>query len=76
MAFALIAALVGLALGVISLVLRPSGKKQRPDELQQLEAPTSGEGKFAIVVFGEIEVEAPNVIWYGDRYVRVHEEKV
>ena len=65
--------IIGIVLQVISYILTPRPKGPKPDEVKDLEAPTSDAGRPMPVVFGTLTVKSPNCLWYGQvkKYVWV-----
>jgi hypothetical protein len=51
---------------VLAVALAPKPPVPKAPELSEVEAPTAEEGKPIGVVFGEVWVRSPNVVWYGD----------
>jgi len=70
--FAIIAAIAAVATAVVSFVLRPKKKRQQPNEFNDLESPTSGEGRHIMVVMGTAKIKSPNVMAYMDKNSFVH----
>lgn len=66
--------LIGLALTVVSVLLRPRPKMTQPSQARDFEAPTADAGRSVPVVFGTLTVKGVNVVWNGDTATR--EEKV
>jgi hypothetical protein len=58
--------LIGLALLIIGYFIMPKPKAPKPDEVQQLEAPTASAGKQAPVIFGDKLYKEANFNWYGN----------
>ena len=50
---------------LISYALRPKPEAQPPAALEDFQAPTAEEGRPIPVIFGEVLVESPNVVWFG-----------
>lgn len=76
MAFWLILAVVAIGLSIASIALRPHPKRTQPDETKELESPTAGEGHYIPVVWGDVTLEAPNVLWWGDKSTVTYKEKL
>lgn len=57
---------VGVALAVLSYVLRPKPPGPKPPSIDEVKAPTAEAGKPIPVVFGSVTIESPNTLWYGD----------
>lgn len=51
---------------VVSIALAPKPPRPKPAALDEIDAPTAEEGRSIGVVFGEVTVRSPNVVWYGD----------
>lgn len=51
---------------IISYALTPKPPQPKPAALSDFDAPTAEEGRAVPVVFGEVWLKAPNVLWYGD----------
>ena len=69
----LINLLIGLALQVIGFLLMPKPATQKPDEVRDMDDPTAEGGRPIPVVFGEVEVHAVNIVWFGDKSTTVRE---
>lgn len=65
--------LVSLILSVVAYVIAPKPKKDAPEELKDLEVPTSESGRPIPVVFGDITVKSPNILWFGEKRTEVKE---
>jgi predicted phage tail protein len=65
--------LISLALQVVSFLLTPRAKTNKPDTVQDLESPTAESGRPVPVIFGTIPVDSPNILWYGEKSTK--EEK-
>jgi hypothetical protein len=50
----------------ISVAMRPKPQSQKPPSLAELSVPTAEEGREVLVIFGEVWVDDPNVLAYGD----------
>lgn len=55
---------------VLSIALSPKPQKPRSAALDDFEFPTAEEGRPIPVIFGEVDITGPNVLWYGDLDVR------
>lgn len=58
-----------VASALISAVLAPSpqaGEDAKAKGLDEAEIPTAEEGRSVSVIFGEVLIKSPNVVWYGD----------
>lgn len=64
----LVLTLVSVAFSVTSQLLapKPDIEDLKPSGLGDYDFPTSLESRYIPVVYGTTEVQAPNVIWYGD----------
>ena len=51
---------------IISYALAPKPPKPRPAALADFQAPTAEEGRSIPVVFGDVWLRGPNVLWFGD----------
>lgn len=60
--------LLGLALSIVSYMLMPKPKEQKPPEAQDLEDPTAEAGRPIPVVFGTVTVKGGNILYYGDKF--------
>lgn len=79
MAFGFIALVaVQLALFALSALLapKPDTEAARPAGLGDFQFPTATEGRALPIVWGTVEVRAPNVVWYGDLTVDEITEEV
>ena len=59
--------LIGFALAVVSYLLTPKPKVEKPAPATDMEGPTAEAGRPIPVVFGTITVKGLNVIWWGDK---------
>lgn len=61
---------VQIVIGVVSLVLSamlaPKPQNPKPGGLGDIKVPQAKEGGSIPVLFGTRDIEAPNVVWYGD----------
>jgi len=55
---------------IISIALTPKPKKPKAAALEDFEFPTAEEDRSIPVVFGEIDISGPNVVWYGDLNIK------
>jgi len=59
-----------VAVFVVSLVVAyatmPKPQNAKPAGFDELKAPTAEEGREIPVLFGTRDINAPNVVWYGD----------
>ena len=51
---------------IISAALAPKPKPPKPASITDFDLPTAQEGREIPVVFGEVWITGPNVLWYGD----------
>lgn len=51
---------------LISTALAPKPPQPKPAALEDFSVPTAEEGRPIPVVFGEVWITGPNVLWYGD----------
>ncbi|MFC3724410.1 hypothetical protein [Neoaquamicrobium sediminum] len=59
--------IIGLGLMILGYVLMPKPKLDKPDEVTEMDSPTSEAGKPITVIFGDITVTSPNFLWWGDK---------
>ena len=59
--------LVGVALMVLSFIISPKPKPEKPEASRDLENPTAEAGRPIPVVFGTLYVKGGNVIDYMDK---------
>lgn len=50
----------------VASALAPKPQQPKPAALEDFDAPTAEEGRAIPVVFGDVWITGPNVIWYGD----------
>lgn len=50
---------------IIAILFMPKPKTSEPSK-QDFEATTASEGEAIPVVFGTVDISAPNLVWYGD----------
>lgn len=55
---------------ILSIALSPRPQKPKSAAIDDFEFPTAEEGRPIPVVFGEVDITGPNVLWYGDLRVR------
>lgn len=51
---------------IVSYALGPKPPKPRPAALEDFDIPVAEEDRPIPVVFGEVEITGPNVLWYGN----------
>ncbi len=51
---------------LIQIALTPKPRAENAQAASDFSAPVAEEGRPIPVVFGEVLIEAPNVVWYGD----------
>jgi len=51
---------------VVAYATMPKPQSTPPPGLNELNVPTAEEGREIPVLFGTRELNAPNVVWYGD----------
>lgn len=51
---------------VLAYVFMPKPQQQKPPGMGEVTAPTAEVGRSIAVLFGERDIEGPNVVWYGD----------
>jgi hypothetical protein len=71
----LVAALISLAISVISYVLMPQPKAPKPESVKDLETPTAEAGREIPVVFGTMTIKSPNCLWFGEKRKATYEVK-
>lgn len=64
---------IAVVLAVASYALAPKPKTSRNPQSQDLREPTAEAGKPVGVVFGEMTIVSPNVLYYGDIAKRQYE---
>lgn len=62
--------LISIALNVVAYALMPRPRSGKSESVQDLENPTAEAGKPLPVIFGEITIKDPNVLWYGDKMTK------
>jgi hypothetical protein len=62
--FAYVAVL--LISAVVAMALAPKPKPPTAAALNDFQAPTAEEGRAVPVIFGDVWVTGPNVVWFGD----------
>lgn len=67
--------IVGLILNIISYLLAPKPKQAKPAAAQDLEDPTAEAGRPIMVVFGDMTIKSPNVLWFGEKRTRRYKVK-
>lgn len=51
---------------LIQYAVGPKPKPPKPASITDFDVPTAEEGREIPVVFGEVWITGPNVLWYGD----------
>lgn len=51
---------------VISMFTAPKPVTPKPATLDSFDMPTAEPGRNLPIIFGEVLMEDPNVVWYGD----------
>lgn len=54
----------------LSIALAPKPPKPKAAALEDFEFPTAEEGRPIPVIFGEVDITGPNVLWYGNLRVQ------
>lgn len=67
--------LISMALNVVAYLLMPKPKAAKPEAAKDMDGPTADAGRPIPVIFGEITVKGPNVLWYGNKYFRSYQVK-
>lgn len=68
MAFPLLGALlISVAISAVSYLIMPKPKGPKPEQMREMDSPTAEAGIAIPVIFGEVEIHAPNVMWHGDK---------
>lgn len=53
----------------------PKPQSQPPPNIKSINLPTADPSRDIPVIFGTVDIEAPNVVWYGDMVVEpIYEE--
>lgn len=60
---------------VLQAVLAPKPTGPKALSITDFDVPTAEEGRPIPVVFGEVLVKGPNVVWYGDLYSKKIKKK-
>lgn len=55
---------------ILSIALAPKPKAPKSASIEDFSFPTAEEGRAIPVVFGDIEITGPNVLWYGDLSIK------
>jgi hypothetical protein len=64
-----------VAMLILSFVLMPKPQTQKPPGVNELTAPTAEVGREIPVLFGTRDMDAPNVVWYGDIKIKALKKK-
>ena len=59
--------IIGLAFMILGYVLMPKPKREKPDEVTEMEGPVAEAGMAIPKVFGDMHVKRPNYLWWGDK---------
>lgn len=62
--------IVAIVLYYVALTLAPKPKTEKPD-VEQITVPEASADKPIPVVFGEVEITSPNVVFWGDKWIEV-----
>ena len=54
----------------MSVAFQPKTPEPTPTALGDLDIPTAEPGRPIPVVFGDVVVRSPNIVWYGDLFTR------
>lgn len=60
----------------VASALAPKPKPPKAAAVEDFDAPTAEEGRAVPVIFGDVWVTGPNVVWYGDLRVTPIRKKV
>lgn len=71
----IVATLVSLAISVAAYMLAPKPKQPKPEAAKEMENPTADAGRPVPVVFGEVTIKGPNVLWFGDKSISSYKVK-
>lgn len=64
---ALFYAVILIATVALAFLMRPKGPPPpAPATLDDVQVPVAEEGKEIPVIFGTVDLEAPNIVWYGN----------
>lgn len=66
MAWVWFAVYLTVAVVAYAMVPKPKTQTQPPAGLGDFKVPTAEEGREIPVLFGTRDIDAPNVVWYGD----------
>jgi hypothetical protein len=61
--------LLGIGLQVVGYMLMPKPKQPKPPEATDMDAPTATAGRPVAVIFGELHITGPNILWWGQKYL-------
>jgi hypothetical protein len=67
--------LVAVALTAVQFLLMPKPKASKPEQVKDLEDPTSEAGRPVPVPFGTITIKGLNFLWYGEKSKRTYKVK-
>lgn len=70
--FQLAAFLINVA---ISILFAPKPPKITPADVDTKSIPTASADRPVPVVFGTVTIKGANVVWYGDKYLKVLKKK-
>jgi hypothetical protein len=59
--------LIGLAFEVVGYLIMPKVKTDKGQDVTDMDDPTAEGGRPIPVVFGELNVDGLNIIWFGDK---------
>lgn len=67
--------LVGVGLQILGYMLTPRPRGPKDPELTDIEDPTAEAGRPMQKVFGTKTVKSPNILYFGDKAIRVRKVK-
>lgn len=58
---------IGFGLLFIGYMLMPKPKPPKPPSVEDLKEPTAEAGRPIPVPFGSVQIDSPNILFYGDK---------
>ncbi len=68
--------LIGFALQVVGYLLTSQPKQEKTSDVQDLDSPTAEAGRPIPVLFGELEIQGLNCVWYGQKSTNTYDVEI
>lgn len=67
---------IALAVMAIGFVMMPKPKTPKPDAVRDMDNPTAEAGRPIPVLFGEMTIKSPNILWFGNKSTVIQKVKM